>query len=506
MNINKYPYTDFHELNLDWFLAQFKNLTDAWGGQQADYNKFKEDVTAEFNNLSGKFNTLEETVQSFTRFITNYFDNLDVQQEINNKLDELVSDGTMTELIKPIFDAYAAQMTQRMNVLESRMDEFASLPDGSTAGDAELRDIRIGGNGVTYASAGAAVRAQYNINHTDINKLKESVDNALFTEEPSELPYTDTENQYINGNGAIIQVTSELHTASLEVTEGTKYTITGSVRYGNRYYAFYDSNMVLLLMGPQNQSGSTVTNFTETATAPSNAKYLYVSFIPAYQVAVISESVKIVTLKKWSGLKWACIGDSLTATNAMTTKHYYDYVADYTGIIPVNLGKNGTGYAKASGSGEAYYNRMSDVPTDSDVVTIFGSFNDLTSGLEFGTEDDTGITTIGGCINTTISNLQARIPLVNLGIVAPTPWDTTRPNFVETSNAYKYYNLLKRICERRSIPFLDLWYHSGLRPWDADFREVAYSKDGGSGTHPDENGHKIIAPHFESFLESLLLH
>lgn len=171
MNINKYPYTDFHELNLDWFLAQFKTLTDAWDVQKVDYNKFKEDVTTEFNNLSGKFDTLEETVQSFTRFITNYFDNLDVQEEINTKLDELVADGTMTELIRPIFDAYAAQMTQRMNVLEGRMDTFASLPEGSTSGNAELLDIRVGGNGVTYPSAGNAVRAQYGINHSDINNV-----------------------------------------------------------------------------------------------------------------------------------------------------------------------------------------------------------------------------------------------------------------------------------------------------------------------------------------------
>ena len=33
---------------------------------------------------------------------------------------------------------------------------------------------------------------------------------------------------------------------------------------------------------------------------------------------------------------------------------------------------------------------------------------------------------------------------------------------------------------------------------------LAYSKDGGSGTHPDETGHKIIAPRFKGFLETLL--
>ena len=45
-------------------------------------------------------------------------------------------------------------------VLESRMDEFASLTEGSTTGDAELQDIRVGYNGLTYSTAGNAVRAQ----------------------------------------------------------------------------------------------------------------------------------------------------------------------------------------------------------------------------------------------------------------------------------------------------------------------------------------------------------
>ena len=26
----KFPYTNFHDLNLDWFLAEFKKLQDEW--------------------------------------------------------------------------------------------------------------------------------------------------------------------------------------------------------------------------------------------------------------------------------------------------------------------------------------------------------------------------------------------------------------------------------------------------------------------------------------------
>jgi lysophospholipase L1-like esterase len=205
---------------------------------------------------------------------------------------------------------------------------------------------------------------------------------------------------------------------------------------------------------------------------------------------------------KWVGKKWACMGDSLTAENIRTTMHYHDYIAQKTGITVVNLGAGGTGYKREFNNVSGFMDRVDTIPLDSDVVTIFGSGND--NIYTVGDPSDTGTDTLCGCINTTISRIFERITTCQLGIVTPTPWQSFNPAD-DTNWMSEYSDAIVQICKNWGIPCLDLYHCSTLRPWDADFRAAAYSKDDGGGTHPDETGHALIAPRFEAFLNSLLL-
>lgn len=74
------PYTNFHELNQDWFLDEFNKVIDHWKAMQKN-----------FDNLQDAFNDLKSYVQD-------YFKNLNVQEEINNKLNEMFENGTILKI------------------------------------------------------------------------------------------------------------------------------------------------------------------------------------------------------------------------------------------------------------------------------------------------------------------------------------------------------------------------------------------------------------------------
>lgn len=77
-----------------------------------------------------------------------------IDQERRNR-NEVIS-GLAEELSSETTD-----LEDQIVVERARIDNIVALPEGSTQGDAELMDIRVGADGITYPSAGDAVRGQY---------------------------------------------------------------------------------------------------------------------------------------------------------------------------------------------------------------------------------------------------------------------------------------------------------------------------------------------------------
>ena len=90
---------------------------------------------------------------------------------------DLLTKASKTELDVGLnkLDSTKASKTE-LDVERGRIDQIIKLPEGSTTGDAELADIRIGANGKTYDTAGSAVRSQI----STLNKSTKALNSTMY--------------------------------------------------------------------------------------------------------------------------------------------------------------------------------------------------------------------------------------------------------------------------------------------------------------------------------------
>lgn len=129
------------------------------------------------NELINQSNELVTDVETKIEIMNQILDEgLDgIKPEIINQLYELINNGTFEEIINTnIFNDLNSQIKEKasqtdLEVERARIDNFTKLTEGSTTGDAELIDARIGVDGVTYDNLGSAIRTQ-------IQNLEEDVE------------------------------------------------------------------------------------------------------------------------------------------------------------------------------------------------------------------------------------------------------------------------------------------------------------------------------------------
>lgn len=84
-----FPYTNLHDLNLDWVLATIRKLIAEWTAYQVAMNK--------------AFDDLKDQYQELYEYVMNYFENLDIDDAVTAAvravLDEMIEDGTIEALI-----------------------------------------------------------------------------------------------------------------------------------------------------------------------------------------------------------------------------------------------------------------------------------------------------------------------------------------------------------------------------------------------------------------------
>lgn len=195
-----------------------------------DYlNKTMEDVNLSIEDVE-KLHTAYDSLQTY---VNDYFDNLDVQEEINNKLDALVEDGTIHDIFNSDVEAILNTASQ------AAQDAIEAIPSNVTAWlDTHVNpksDVVIDD---TLSIQGAAADAKKT--GDEISALKSDLNGELSSGDVT--VKTDTEiiqNEFVKSDGTLTAETGWDRTDYIPVKDILSVSIEGA---NLRQNAFFDAN------------------------------------------------------------------------------------------------------------------------------------------------------------------------------------------------------------------------------------------------------------------------
>lgn len=193
---------------------------------------------------------VSDGIDSGEMFETEYVDIIGqwkdtVTREITEDVNAGVSEWAEVESgkVRGEMTAFSAQWNEALATERARIDNIVSLPEGSTVGDAELMDIRVGVDGVTYESAGTAVRGQHRVLNKRISAL---IDESCSPNRFDEKSDKNTKGAYLFYNGTEAVVGSDYsYSYPIPVVPGEMYIskrFDYSLGTDSHYIIAYDAN------------------------------------------------------------------------------------------------------------------------------------------------------------------------------------------------------------------------------------------------------------------------
>ena len=226
------------------------------------FTKFLQDqVIPAVNQNAAAVEELQGYYLELQNYVNNYFENLDVQEEINNKLDEMAIDGRLTDLIKayvdPIYQSFEADILRTVNnqnaTISTINNKVNSAVSGApliaeTAGDMTdtTRIYVLITDGHWYYYDGDSWEDggvyQASVPSPSIESLQDQID-AIYTNS-TEITYTNSTSvqyQFVKGRKYKFNVTitaGTLNLATRETGSGSNYETIKNGITSNQSFTF----------------------------------------------------------------------------------------------------------------------------------------------------------------------------------------------------------------------------------------------------------------------------
>lgn len=208
----------------------------------------------------------------------------------------------------------------------------------------------------------------------------------------------------------------------------------------------------------------------------------------------------------FSGLKIACLGDSITAAaNLESEENYRQYayparLKELLGAEEVyNLGIGGSSIGRYWA--DAYVDRYRDIPEDADIIIVMGGTNDgfCVSDKEFGSLDERAERTFCGDLDELMSGLREYYPNADIFFVTPLP--NVLHDYLMSERDYllpqqRFVDVILDLAKEYDYAVIDLYNSNILDSHDVDI-VTHYIPD---GVHGNREGYQIIAEHFAAEL------
>ena len=333
-------------------------------------------------------------------YVVHYFDNLDVQQEINNKLDKMVQNGTLTTLIGNYINPFIEEQNQRISAIQNQVNLVASgSPAGVYATSSDLvaddpdhsRIYVVLADGYWYYYDGT------NWTQGAVYQASEIQDGSVT---PRKLSFSNTTHQLfdytspniINGwignnlNGTISSSASS-YIGYVECLPNTTYTVTKLANTGSRLCVVETADTPASGVAYSNKVGTTdplantTINNSYSITTSSTANYIaffYYNSNADTTITLEQASKGIMVNQGGTALPWEPyatldINNLLENNNISPNKINESYLRLYEGTIDINFDNSLVTINTENFLGENGRERITVASNVSNEVTISGT-------------------------------------------------------------------------------------------------------------------------------------